>query len=111
MQHPSKNKKRVRVKQTRILLKDLIRLVSRKTGMTQAQTKEIVQQFLDEIHFALAGNKKVLIVGFGSLTARLVEGFTREGLPPVSTHRRVTFRASGTLKQSLNALSPQSKLK
>ena len=82
---------------------ELANLLYEKVGLSQQESKEIVQAFFDEIRTALESGDSVKLSGFGNFLLR--DKPTRPGrnpktgvLVPISARRVVTFHASQKLK-------------
>ncbi|NJK81498.1 MAG: HU family DNA-binding protein [Chloroflexaceae bacterium] len=83
---------------------DFIKAVSIKTGMSQKDTKVIIDAALDMIADSLASGKRVTLTGFGTFEVR--ERREREGVNPqtgskitIAATRTPGFTASSTLKE------------
>jgi DNA-binding protein HU-beta len=82
---------------------EFIKVVADKTGRSQKETKEIIDEALNVIADALASGRKVTLTGFGTFEVR--ERQEREGVNP-QTRAKITipatktpgFSASSTLK-------------
>jgi DNA-binding protein HU-beta len=85
---------------------EFIREVSTRTGMSQKDTKKMIDTALDVIAEALAAGRKVTLTGFGTFEVR--ERQQREGVNP-QTREKITipatrtpgFSASSTLKDQV----------
>ena len=74
---------------------DLINRVSLQTGVSQAETKKIVQEIFTSMGDALSRGEKITLVGFGSF--RLVERAARKGRHP-QTGEVIFIKAKNIVK-------------
>ncbi|MBC8163358.1 MAG: HU family DNA-binding protein [Roseiflexaceae bacterium] len=83
---------------------DFIKSVSERTGVSQKETKQVIDAALDVIAEQLKGGEKVTLTGFGTFEVRQRQ--EREGVNP-QTRQKITipatmtpgFSASSTLKE------------
>jgi DNA-binding protein HU-beta len=85
---------------------EFIKAVAERTGISQKETKQIIDAALDVITQTLAGGKKVTLTGFGTFEVR--ERQEREGVNPQTREKIVIpatktpgFSASSTLKEEI----------
>ncbi len=91
--------------------KEIVEGISLRTGLTQADTKAIVECFLDSVSRALAEGNNIEIRGFGRFKLRERKSRTarnpRTGEPvEVQAGVKPVFEASKELKNALNARKP-----
>ena len=91
--------------------KEIVEGISLRTGLTQADTKAIVECFLDSVSRALAEGNNIEIRGFGRFKLRERKSRTarnpRTGEPvAVQAGVKPVFEASKELKNALNARKP-----
>ena len=91
--------------------KEIVEGISLRTGLTQADTKAIVECFLDSVSRALAAGNNIEIRGFGRFKLRERKSRTarnpRTGEPvAVQAGVKPVFEASKELKNALNARKP-----
>lgn len=85
---------------------DFIKAVAEKTGVSQKETKMVIDAALDVIADTLAKGEKVTLTGFGTFEVRSRQA--REGVNP-QTREKISipatktpgFSASSTLKESV----------
>lgn len=83
---------------------DFIKAVAERAGISQKETKQVIDSALDVITDALAKGEKVTLTGFGTFEVR--DRQEREGVNP-QTREKITipatktpgFSASSTLKE------------
>ncbi len=93
---------------SKMLKKDLVEIVSEKTGLTKKDTKAALEAMLETIQETLAKGDYVLLTGFGKFEVR-----TRAARPGINpqTLEKITlpetkvpaFKAGKTLKQAVKA--------
>lgn len=93
--------------QNNITKKDIVESISLRTGLTQIDTKMIVECFLDSIARALTDGNNIEIRGFGRFKVRARKARTarnpRTGEPvEVLAGVKPVFEASKELKKFLN---------
>lgn len=93
--------------QNNITKKDIVESISTRTGLTQVDTKMIVECFLDSIARALTEGNNIEIRGFGRFKVRSRKARTarnpRTGEPvEVQAGIKPVFEASKELKKFLN---------
>ena len=91
-----------------ITKKDIVEEISQRTGLTQVDTKVIVECFLDSIARALTEGNNIEIRGFGSFTVRKYKAY--EGRNPrtgetvhVAEKRLPFFKVGKDLRERVNA--------
>ncbi len=87
---------------------DFIKAVAEKTGISQKETKQIIDAALDVIAETLAQGEKVTLTGFGTFEVRSRQA--REGVNPqtrekiqIPATKTPGFSASSTLKESVKS--------
>lgn len=85
---------------------DFIKAVAEKTGISQKETKMVIDAALDVITDVLAKGEKVTLTGFGTFEVRSRQA--REGVNPqtrekihIPATRTPGFSASSTLKDAV----------
>lgn len=85
---------------------DFIKAVAERTGVSQKETKQVVDAALDVIAETLAKGEKVTLTGFGTFEVR--DRQAREGVNPqtrekihIPATKTPGFSASSTLKDSV----------
>ncbi|MFP4435805.1 MAG: HU family DNA-binding protein [Chloroflexaceae bacterium] len=85
---------------------DFIKAVAERTGVSQKETKQVIDAALDIIAETLAKGEKVTLTGFGTFEVR--DRQAREGVNPqtrekihIPATRTPGFSASSTLKDSV----------
>ena len=91
--------------------KEIVEEISLRTGLTQADTKAIVECFLDSVSRSLVNGQNIEIRGFGRFKLREKKARTarnpRTGEPvEVKAGVKPVFEASKELKNALNARKP-----
>lgn len=88
-------------------MSEIVDHVAERSGLTKAQAKQAVTDFLEVVSDRLASGDKVQMSGFGTFEIR--ERAEREGINPqtrekikVAASRSVGFRASSTLKDRVS---------
>jgi DNA-binding protein HU-beta/integration host factor subunit beta len=87
--------------------KDLVNEISSRTGLPQAETKKIVECFLDSVARSLIGGSNIEIRGFGRFKIRDRSGYKahnpRTGEPiNVIAGKKPVFEPSKEWKKELN---------
>ena len=87
--------------------KDLVNEISSRVGLPQAETKKIVECFLDSVARSLIEGNNIEIRGFGRFKVRSRNGYKarnpRTGEPiDVESGKRPVFEPSKELKKILN---------
>lgn len=85
--------------------RDLVRLTSLDTGISQATVNKVLDGLTITINAALASDRRVLVRGFGSWRTRSQKSYwgRHQGARTViKGHRRVVFHTGSTLKGTLN---------
>jgi len=89
---------------------DFVRMVAERAGVSQQQTKQIVDAALEAIAEALQRGEKVTLTGFGTFEVRQRQ--EREGVNPqtrakikIAATKTPGFSASSTLKEAVRARS------
>jgi DNA-binding protein HU-beta len=85
---------------------DFIKAVAEKTGVSQKETKQVIDAALDVIAETLSKGEKVTLTGFGTFEVRNRQA--REGVNP-QTREKISipatktpgFSASSTLKEAV----------
>ncbi len=95
-----------------ITKKDIVEEIAERTGLTQVDTKVIIECFLDSVAKALAEGNNIEIRGFGRFKVRHRKARTarnpRTGEPvTVEAGIKPVFEASRELKKLLNELAAQ----
>ena len=93
---------------TNVTKKELVELIATNTGITQVDTKIVVENFLEAIIFSLQQNRNIEIRGFGRFKikqkkARLARNPRTGEQVVVSAGRKPVFEASKELKKALNS--------
>ncbi len=85
---------------------DFIKAVAERTGVSQKETKQVIDAALDIIAETLAKGEKVTLTGFGTFEVR--ERQAREGVNPqtrekihIPATKTPGFSASSTLKDAV----------
>lgn len=85
---------------------DFIKAVAERTGVSQKETKQVIDAALDIIAETLAKGEKVTLTGFGTFEVR--DRQAREGVNPqtrekihIPATKTPGFSASSTLKDSV----------
>jgi integration host factor subunit alpha len=85
----------------------VIQNVHERTGLSKQESRDAVEQVLELIKQALAGNEDILISGFGKFTVRRKNA--RRGRNPqtrddliLRARRVVVFKTSGILRSRIN---------
>ncbi len=85
---------------------DFIKAVAEKTGVSQKETKQVIDAALDVIAETLARGEKVTLTGFGTFEVRSRQA--REGVNPqtrakikIPATKTPGFSASSTLKDAV----------
>ncbi|MCK9182351.1 MAG: integration host factor subunit beta [Fibrobacteraceae bacterium] len=99
--------------QGNITKKDIVEEIASRTGLTQVDTKVIIESFLDAIAKSLTEGKNIEIRGFGRFKLRMREARTarnpRTGEKVnVDAQIRPIFEPSRELKKLFNSLPPDS---
>lgn len=90
-----------------ITKKDLVEKISEKTGLTQVDTKIVIESFLDSISKALQTNSNIEIRGFGRFKIKEKKARTARN-PRTNMHIQVeagfkpVFEASKELRNRIN---------
>jgi len=89
--------------------RDLVNEISSRTGLSQVETKKIVECFLDSVARSLIEGNNIEIRGFGRFKIRSRNGYKarnpRNGEPiEVTASKRPVFEPSKELKKVLNPL-------
>ena len=87
---------------------EFIKLVAERTGVSQKETKQVIDAALDIISETLAKGDKVTLTGFGTFEVRSRQA--REGVNP-QTREKISipatktpgFSASSTLKEAVKS--------
>jgi len=86
---------------------DLVSVVAKEAGLTQAQSGKAVDAVVDAITKALKGGDKVTLTGFGTFEVRKTSA--RTGTNPqtkakiqIAAGKRVGFSAGSLLKEAVN---------
>lgn len=93
---------------TNVTKKDIVEEIARRTGMTQAETKAVLEGLLDAISTTLRDGRNIEIRGFGRFKvrqrkARLARNPRTGELVQVEGGVKPVFEASRELKAMLNA--------
>jgi len=93
---------------TNVTKKDIVEEIARRTGMTQAETKSVLEGLLDAISTTLRDGRNIEIRGFGRFKvrprkARLARNPRTGELVQVEGGVKPVFEASRELKALLNA--------
>lgn len=93
---------------TNVTKKDIVEEIARRTGMTQAETKAVLEGLLDAISTTLRDGRNIEIRGFGRFKvrprkARLARNPRTGELVQVEGGVKPVFEASRELKALLNA--------
>ena len=93
---------------TNVTKKDIVEEIARRTGMTQAETKSVLEGLLDAISSTLRDGRNIEIRGFGRFKvrprkARLARNPRTGELVQVEGGVKPVFEASRELKALLNA--------
>lgn len=85
---------------------DFIKAVAERTGVSQKETKQVIDAALDVIAETLAKGEKVTLTGFGTFEVR--DRQAREGVNPqtrekihIPATKTPGFSASSTLKEAV----------
>jgi DNA-binding protein HU-beta len=85
---------------------DFIKAVAERTGVSQKETKQVVDAALDVVTEALKRGEKVTLTGFGTFEVRQRQA--REGVNPqtrqkiqIAATKTPGFSASSTLKEAV----------
>lgn len=88
--------------------RDLVKILSEKTGLAQKQTTQVIDAFIETVGEKLAEGDKVQLTGFGTFMTRKREG--REGRNPVTGEKIAipasiasTFKPGKGLKEKVNS--------
>ena len=85
---------------------ELISVISKKTGKTQAETKEFIETFIETVTENLKQDEKVSLIGFGTFETR--ERKARQGRNPqtgkeilIPATKSPAFKAGSFLKEEI----------
>ena len=84
---------------------EVVRSVARRTGVSQVETKKLLQAFFDVVSFALSIGEEVTLTNFGTFDTfiRKATAHALNGPPKVAPDTPVvTFRSAEKLKQIVN---------
>lgn len=97
----------MRERELKMNKKDVIVEISKKTGMSQKDTEKVLTSFFEVVGDALADQKKIQIVGFGSFESKAHAA--RMGKNPktgdpieIAAYKAPVFKAGKQLKEKIN---------
>ncbi len=86
--------------------RDIVKEISRRTGITQVTATKVIDSFFDVLAYELSNNKEVMLHGLGKFyisvhSPRIVNRVDREPIP-VGEYTVVNFKMAKKYKDKIN---------